>query len=344
MLKLLKTPYSRYALDESQSPTHYNLCRHLQEQSWQPSRFSWRSGFSDRNLQFDLRASQCLEYKHLLAELVSRYCPQVMPLTYSINDLNWPVVLNQIANQFYLENHACQGLVWILKPALLNNGHHIHIFQSLSDIERHFLGAGRLGGEHVLQQYLTDPHLLRPPQGHKYSIRMFVVITNYAGAYLYPQGYFNVALQPFQSQQFLDLRSHLTNEHLSQEEANVVQIPSRRFDFFAQLYPQIKAITELTINGLRQQYPQAFSCNRQRTLAIFGFDFLVDKNWRVWLLEANHGPCFPVGDEHPLQQHLYDALWQAFIRSFVLPIAHRQPIDEISYDKFEPIAKPVCNL
>ncbi|WED43099.1 YheC/YheD family protein [Legionella cardiaca] len=336
MLKFLKGQHLHFSLKPNQSPTHYNLHRYLKVLGWHPSRFKWQVDFGDRNLQFHLAAAQCLEFKHLLAQLTNKYCPEVMPLTYCVNDTNWPLVLEQIADNHYLraEDYYNQvdNLVWILKPALLNNGKEIKIFEKLSQLEAHFLSSERLGGEHVLQQYITEPHLLRPPEGHKYSIRMFVVLTNYAGVYLYPRGYFNVALHPFQGKQFTDLRSHLTNEHLHDEEENVVQIPSWRFDFFTSFYPEIKAIIAATIKGLQQQYPQAFVCSRNPTLAIFGFDFMVDKNQRIWLLEANHGPCFPVGDEHPLQKYLYYDFWQAFITSFVLPIASQKPL-EFSHDE-----------
>jgi len=189
-----------------------------------------------------------------------------------------------------------------------------------------------MGGEHVLQRYLVSPHLLR---GHKYSIRLFVVITNYAGAYLYPHGYFNVALQSYQPHDFSELGPHLTNEHLSEPTANVVQIPTTQFDFYEQFYPQLKATVTAVVKGLKIHYPTAFICQRQRAFAIFGFDFMVDADKRVWLLEANHGPWFPIHDEHPLQKHLYRAFWQALINSFVVPIAMRQPVEYIRYHSFE---------
>ncbi|CEK12037.1 ATP-grasp domain-containing protein [Legionella hackeliae] len=318
MLNILKKR-RHFFLNAEQSPTHFNLSRYLQAQGWHYSRFNWQASFSDKNLQFNSEAAQCLEYKHLLAQLIAHYCPEVMPLTYCINDENWPVILAQIADKHY--NHSEEELVWILKPALLNNGEAIKIFQNLADLESHFLRSDRFGGEHVLQRYINNPHLLRPPQGHKYSIRMFVILTNYAGVYLYPQGYFNVAMHPFKKNKFVDLRPHLTNEHLHHDEENVIQIPAWRFDFFGALYPSIKQIITVTIKALQHQYSQAFVVDKEKALAIFGFDFIVDNDQRVWLLEANHGPCFPVDDNHPLQKYLYNEFWQAFIKTFVLPIA-----------------------
>lgn len=327
--------HHHFCFKQLQSPTLYNLNRYLLAQGWRATRFNWRADFSEQNLQFDLAAAEQLEFKHLLAQLVAEYCPTVMPVTYEINDQNWSAVLSEIADQYYRQGQQLQdqvdNLCWILKPALLNNGQNIKIFQQLSQLEQHYLSSNRLGGEHVLQQYLMQPHLLN---GCKYSIRMFVVVSNYAGAYLYSQGYFNVALHPYQVQEFTDLSGHLTNEHLREEEANVKQILTSQFDFFPTLYPQIKTIVAATIAGLQQLHPPAFLAAPQRAVAIFGFDFLVDSDQRVWLLEANHGPCFPISDEHPLQHSLYYDFWQAFIAAFVMPIAQRQALEKISYQSF----------
>lgn len=314
----------------SQSPTQLNLRRYLLESGWQED--SVQADFSEENLQFGSGAAEQLEYKHLLAQLVAKYCPEVTPLTYCINDQNWPQVLSQLAKEHYRASDQSLNLSWILKPALLNNGKAIKIFQKLSEIEQHFLGTKRLGGEHVLQYYLS-PHLLNDRR--KYSIRMFVVLSNYAGSYLYPYGYYNVALHPFAANDYRDLRSHLTNEHLQEDESNVLQIPSNRFDAFPAIYAQIKVLSQAVIAALEQENTQAFRNDKPRNLALFGFDFLVDNSGRLWLLEANHGPCFPVQDNHPLQAYLYADFWRSFIKSFVQPIALDQPMDLTNYFPFE---------
>jgi tubulin--tyrosine ligase len=262
-----------------------------------------------------------------------------MPETYCINDLNWSAVLSNIAVKYYMKNNQLLdqvgNLLWILKPSLLNNGQHIKIFRELSQIEQHYISSNRMGGEHVLQRYITQPHLLN---GKKYSIRMFVILTNYSGAYLYPYGYFNIAVHPYNPNDLFDLNSHLTNEHLREHETNVVQIPTVQFPFFPPIYLKIINIIKDTINGLQKLHPSAFICKNQRTLALFGFDFIVDANMNVWLLEANHVPCFPNSDDHPLHTSLYHGFWQAFIDNFIVPIAAREPVKHIKYQSFTPIA------
>lgn len=330
-------------LNPLQSPTYANLCRYLiNEHHCKLTRFTWRAHLSEKNFQFNPQAADCLEFKHRMTRLVDQYCPHIMPETYCIDDHNWPSVLSDIAAQHYRQNDQLldyiESLIWILKPAKLNNGQHIKVFRRLSDIEQHFNGSARLGGAHVLQRYICQPHLLKgPAQGHKYSIRMFVIITNYAGAYLYPHGYFNIALQPYEPDQFVDLSSHLTNEHVRENAINVIQVPTQRYAIFKSFYPQIKTITTTILNGLKQQHANAFQMKKNRAIAIFGFDFMVDASERVWLLEANHGPCFPTHDDHQLQKSLYYEFWQALIKSFIKPIAYNQPPEKIQYQQFESV-------
>ena len=307
----------RFYLREHLSPTYYNLSHYLQARGWNASSFLRGADFSEDNLDFNEETAQCLEYKHLLAALISQYCPQVMPKTYNINDINWPQVLNQLI----ADEQSLQNPIWILKPALLNNGQHIKHFRNLNKLKQHYSSTNRLGGEHVLQQYIANPHLLR--DFRKYSIRQFIVLTNYAGAFLYRHGYFNVALHPYVAHDLADLKSHLTNEHLYGFEPNVIQIPTAQFELFANIYPQIKAILTDVISSLQQQYPESFKVGEQQRLALFGMDFMVDATGRVWLLEANHGPCFPVNADHPLQSCLYKDFWNALIDDFILPIANK---------------------
>lgn len=339
MLNSLSGKTSRFYLPDKGSPTAYNLGVHLQALGWQPTHSPQQADFGEANLDFHEAAACCLEYKHLLAQLVAQACPQVMPVTWCINDHNWPQILGKLAEDFYrkdLQYHdQLDNLAWILKPALLNNGQSIQIFQSLNKLAQHFASPRRLGGEHVLQQYISNPHLLRDHR--KYSIRHFMVLTNFAGAFLYPQGYFNVSMHPYDVNNFIDLKSHLTNEHLYGNEPNVIQIPTARFELHNSLYPQIKVILVELVRALQQRFPQAFVPEKQRTIALFGMDFMVDASGRVWLLEANHGPCFPVNDDHTLQTYLYQDFWQAVVDGFVLPIASNSELDSVVASVFDRI-------
>tara|TARA_Y100001968_G_C19323462_1_gene700488 strand:- start:180 stop:1124 length:945 start_codon:yes stop_codon:yes gene_type:complete len=296
----------RFYLPTNTSPAFDNL-------SWHLSRLGWHKQANNalitaEHFNFNEHVANTLEYKHLLAQFIHQYLPQgIMPLTYEVDDTNWPSILALIAAK------RLANRVWILKPALLNNGQHIHLFESLDDIAKHFKQSKRLGGTHVLQHYLT-PHLLR--DNRKYSIRCFMVLTSHAQAYLYPTGYMNVAKTPY-SADLTALSAHLTNEHLFEQQTNVIQIPSSQFSWYPTLLPHIKRVLSTLSQQLMHHYTQAFCTKNPLKWAIFGMDFMLDNTQHLWLLEANHGPCFPSARHHPLQAYVYDGFWCAFIKQFI---------------------------
>lgn len=319
---------NRFYLRTKRSPTYYNLAKYLQEINWRAVPLSFLSQFSEKNLNYELEITTQLEFKHLLASLVQEYCSEVMPKTSCINDNNWQNVLDTLP----------QDKIWILKPALLNNGKNILIFDNVEDIKLHYMSSNRMGGDHVLQEYIATPHLLKGPkgEGHKYSIRMFMVLTNYDGAFIYPNGYFNIAVSPYCPENFYDLSCHITNEHLQEDRVNVIQIPTFKYDLFKPLFPKIKNSLSQVISGLKNKYPNIFlNSNQPRKLALFGMDFIIDEAQGVWLIEANHGPCFPIEPEHDLQISLYQGFWREVVKNFVQPIGQKTQVEQLSYNMFE---------
>ena len=91
---------------------------------------------------------------------------------------------------------------------------------------------------------------------------MFVVITNYAGAYIFPDGYINKAINNYEPQDFTNLTSHLTNEHLHDQETNVIQIQTQNLEFFSPFYEEIKTMVSKIVQSLKTMHPQAFNCQQ----------------------------------------------------------------------------------
>ena len=314
----------KFHLNANQSPTHANLVRFLKEQGWTSSRFSTNTSVDDSWLQFSPIISETLEYKHLLAAfLQANQLAHLMPETFFIDDMIWLSVLAT------LESSQSPPTPWILKPSLLNNGQHIHIFSNLKAIRAHFQSPRRMGGPQVLQRYIDQPQLIKgPTAGHKFSIRQLVVLSTHAGSALFPNGYLNIALKPYQYNNFNQLESHLTNEHLDDERINVVQRLSNEMTIYQPYRAEIIIICKLLVTALRRQFSSLWQDN-QPHIACFGFDFMVEAfNEKIWLLEANHGPCFPVEEEHPLFHTLYTPFWQHVIQHFI----NRQPSDLIMLD------------
>jgi tubulin--tyrosine ligase len=200
---------------------------------------------------------------------------------------------------------------------MLNNGQHIHIFSNLNAIEAHFHCSHRMGGPQVLQRYIANPKLIKGPiDGHKFSIRQLVVVSTHAGSGLFPNGYLNIALKPYPYGNYEQLAAHLTNEHLDDKRINVVQRLSNEMTIYHAYQAEIVMICKLLVTTLKKRFTTLWDDSLPR-IACFGFDFMVEADEKVWLLEVNHGPCFPIEDEHPLFNTLYKPFWRQVIKHFV---------------------------
>lgn len=288
-----------YNFQNLDSPTRYQLDKYLSIRGWHRGE---NPCFSDTN--FDFPELEILEYKHLLTRFLAPDLEWMQAPTVVIDDDNYLQVLAELPRQG----------PWILKPALMNNGQEIHLFTHQQQVLEHYGHARRMGGPHVLQDYIHPPHLLQGPRaGHKYSLRLLMVMTS-ERAYLYPHGYFNIALQPYDFTGFPGKEGHLTNEHLFPGVANVVQIPTQQYPIFQQFWPQILHIFQQLSHKFLAVISQA-----QAKIGFLGMDLMVDANERVWLLELNDGPCFPKHEDHPLYSVLYHEFWQAVIDEIIEP-------------------------
>jgi len=297
-----------FCFKDTASPSIKNLKFYLEQRGWRPTRFKSRARCSNAMLDFPEDVTQTLEAKHLLNDLLLTQPVSLMPRTYAIDFEIWPQFLAKISE--VEPDHKS----WILKPALMNNGQGIFLLRSLTEVSDFFCSSRCLRGPYVLQEYL-QPHLLQGPEkGHKYSMRFFVVLSTRLGGFLYKEGYANIALKPYDAFNFKDLSSHLTNEHLSGERLNVIQRPVAQFPILQEFLPQIETYCHLLVRAVKEQYPEAFNLDASNhKIALLGVDFMVDQQEKLWLLEVNHGPCFPIEDSHPLFDILYRPFWETLI-------------------------------
>ena len=93
---------------------------------------------------------------------------------------------------------------------------------------------------------------------------------------------------------------------------NVAQIPTSQYPIFNVFYPQIVKICK----ALAHKFLQAIS-EKTFKFALLGIDLMVDSQEQLWLLEVNHGPCFPTDIKHPLYFKLYDDFWRALVREIL---------------------------
>ena len=241
---------------------------------------------------------------------------------------------------------------WILKPGMSDRGQGIRIFSSMSELqsifdnwdpqeeeeEDHDEVARTSGPEDqdtimtsqlrhfVVQPYIDQPLLLPAFQDRKFHIRTYVLAVGSLQVYVYDR---MLALcsskryTPPGTKSNLDLEEHLTNTCLqsgsNEAMADVVHVvdpaffsfdddqPSRKPSIFDQISQITSTIFEAAARGQRIHYqtlPNVFE--------VFGIDFLIDKDRKVWLLEINAFPDFAQsGDEEG--RGVVEGFWQEVI-------------------------------
>ena len=62
-------------------------------------------------------------------------------------------------------------------------------------------------------------------------------------------------------------------------------------NFFQDIFPQIQ---EIITESMRSVYNLIDPNRRLHTFELFGYDFMIDENYKVFLIEANINPCLGV--------------------------------------------------
>lgn len=317
----MKIPYRFYFFSERMA-IRFHLSKRLLALGWERASKASDAIFTDENLILQDEISKNLEYKHLLARLLSKRCPDIMPITYYLNDENYSKVFSEIIYKHTILSGKYEPLAnikWILKPSMLNNGDQIQLFNSIDDVKRYYSSTNRLGGDHVLQQYISEPDRL---DGRKYTFRLHAILTNYAGIFLNRQGYVNISALPFDlNDKFKHKKMHITNYVLDGEFANISQRSTRELKDFPEQFEKIASIVKDCMVALIEEHPSYLRPTKIKRFEIFGFDFIMDANKKMWLLEINQGPDAPTFEDNALNPILWDPFWNTIIGDFVLPVS-----------------------
>nr|8CLE_F Chain F, Tubulin-Tyrosine Ligase [synthetic construct] len=182
------------------------------------------------------------------------------------------------------------------------------------------------GQVHVIQKYLEKPLLLEP--GHrKFDIRSWVLVDHLYNIYLYREGVLRTSSEPYNSANFQDKTCHLTNHCIQKEYSRYEEGNEMFFEEFNQYL--MDALNTTLENSILLQIKHIIrSCLmciepaistkhlHYQSFQLFGFDFMVDEELKVWLIEVNGAPA--------CAQKLYAELCQGIVDvaiSSVFPLA-----------------------
>ncbi|MBN3298440.1 TTL ligase, partial [Amia calva] len=217
---------------------------------------------------------------------------------------------------YHAKKDKGEGTVWIAKSSAGAKGAGILISSDASQLLEFIDNQGQV---HVIQKYLERPLLLEP--GHrKFDIRSWVLVDHQYNIYLYREGVLRTSSEPYNSSDFQDKTSHLTNHCIQKEHSKnygkYEEGNEMFFDEFRQylLDTHKVALESSVLPQLKQIIRSCLACIEPaistkhlsyQSFQLFGFDFMVDQDLKVWLIEINGAPA--------CAQKLYPELCQGIV-------------------------------
>ncbi|NWU88570.1 TTL13 polyglutamylase, partial [Upupa epops] len=262
--------------------------------------------------------------KDLLARNLNRML-RLFPKDYSIFPRTWCLPADY--GDFQAYRRVRKNKLFICKPDSSCQGKGIFLTHNAEEIKH---------GEHMIcQQYISKPFLI---DGFKFDMRVYVLVTSCdpLRVFVYKEGLARFATEryidpssrhPARKGSFDEVCMHLTNYAINKHSKNFVQdavMGSKRklstlntwlmdnsYDT-TKLWEDIEDIIIKTLISahpvVKHNYQSCFP-NHAAGCACFeilGFDILLDRRLRPWLLEVNHSPSFAT-DTH-LDREVKDAL------------------------------------
>ena len=167
--------------------------------------------------------------------------------------------------------------------------------------------------EGLIQKYLDHPLLY---YGRKFDVRIFVLIDYKLNVYLCKEGHMKACSEPY-SIDTLDSYIHLTNYSLQKHSENFSKYEYANEISYEQFKVNLKdnycngdaelAISKFTsvIQGIKKLVEVSMNCVgnklncKKNTLSfqIFGYDFIIDRNFKPWILEINYNPGLQISSK-----------------------------------------------
>jgi len=191
--------------------------------------------------------------------------------------------------------------IWLLKPGGKSRGRGIQLSARLEKILE--VGVGR-GAEArwIVQKYIEDPLIINKK---KFDIRQWVVLTqlNPLAVWFYQDSYLRFSFHDYNTEKLKNRYAHLTNNSVSKhardfdDQVDETMWSSDDFQKYLSehiqgedpwrdvVQPQMKKIVSLSMECVQDAIMP-----RSSTFQLFGYDFMVTADLRVWLIEVNSSP------------------------------------------------------
>ena len=159
----------------------------------------------------------------------------------------------------------------------------------------------------IIQKYIERPFLYR---GRKCDIRIWVLLTHKMDCYIFKEGHLKASSVNYDTNNF-DSFVHLTNYSLQKynksfskfEKSNEISFKSfqdfinsqeNSFNFYEEIFPKFIEIVKHSMLCAKNKINLN---NRNFCFEIFGYDFMMDEDKNVYLIEINTNPGLEISSE-----------------------------------------------
>jgi len=271
---------------------------------------------------------------------------KVLPITFHIkegkNDKEYQKFIEE-----YEKNKEHTENIWIIKPGEnTNRGRGITIIRSICGLDKILIDTNKRH-TYIVQKYIERPLLFNK---RKFDIRCYGLLTainNNVKGYFCNEGYLRTASKDYSLKCIGSKIVHLTNEAVQMnyeefgkfEPGNKVTYydfqkyldityPENKINFFSDILLQIK---RLVTDSFRATHGKLDPAGRQYTFELFGYDFMIDNAFHVYLIEVNTNPCLEIMS--PITAKIVPIMVDSALRIAVDPL-FQPPADFFSSKKY----------
>jgi len=198
------------------------------------------------------------------------------------------------------------GIVWIMKPIARSQGKGIFLFNKLSQIsvwknDYKWKPENPQAEPYIVQKYIIDPLLIG---GKKFDLRIYALVTSYQHLtiYLYRTGFARFTSYRYNTnvEEISNNYMHLTNvavqktsENYNEKTGGKWELRSLKQYLISKFGLQIvsicfEKIQDIILKSLRSV--SKIIIHDKHCFELYGYDILIDKDLRPWLIEINASP------------------------------------------------------
>lgn len=187
--------------------------------------------------------------------------------------------------------------IWILKPSNLSRGRGVTCVNSLEPIEESLLGTNDSGV--IIQKYIENPLIIYK---RKFDIRQWVLVTslNPLVIWMWKEPYIRFGAEDYHIDDINNIYSHLTNNSIAKHSLQYQKDKTFEGDMWT-CYDFENYVGKVKWKEIHEKIKNAIICsfyaihqeikNRPNSHELYGYDFMIDEDFNVYLIEVNASPA-----------------------------------------------------